>query len=56
MKKFSFSETFPVTRSATAAGTSVIEAMAAPKRAMSTVRAMGVNIFPSTPVSVRMGR
>ena len=56
MKRFSFSATRPVTSSATAAGTSVIEAIAAPVSASSTVSAIGVNILPSTPVRVRIGR
>ena len=50
MKQFSFSETVPVTSSATAAGTKVTERIAAPSSASSTVSAIGVNIFPSTPV------
>ena len=41
---------------ATAAGTNVIERMLAPRSAISTVSAIGVNILPSTPVSVRIGR
>lgn len=56
MKKFSFSENLPVTKIATAAGTNVIEKMAAPRSAISTVSAIGVNILPSTPVKVRTGR
>ena len=56
MNQFSFSETRPVTSSATAAGTKVIESTAAAPSAISTVSAIGVNILPSTPVSVRTGR
>ena len=56
MKKFSCSDTLPVTSSATAAGTNVIDRMLAPVSAISTVSAIGVNILPSTPVSVRIGR
>ena len=56
MNQFSCSDTLPVTNSATAAGTNVIDRMAAPVSAISTVNAIGVNIFPSTPVSVRIGR
>ena len=43
-------------RFATAAGTKVMAQIAAPVSAMSTVIAIGVNILPSTPVSVRIGR
>ncbi len=56
MKKLSCSETLPVTSRATAAGTNVSDRMLAPVNAISTVKAIGVNIFPSTPVSVRIGR
>jgi hypothetical protein len=53
---FSVSETLPVTTMATAAGTKVTEHSAAPASAISTVSAIGVNILPSTPVSVSTGR
>ena len=56
MKMFSFSETFPVTKIATAAGTNVIDNSAAPASAISTVSAIGVNILPSVPVRVSTGR
>ena len=56
MTRFSRSETLPVTRSATAAGTNVTESTAAPASAISTVSAIGVNILPSTPVRVSTGR
>ena len=46
----------PFEGGATAAGTKVMENSAAPRSAIKTVTAMGVNIFPSTPVSVRIGR
>ena len=52
----SCSETRPVMKIATAAGTKVTERIIAPRRAASTVNAIGKNIFPSMPVSVRIGR
>jgi hypothetical protein len=42
--------------SATTAGTKVNASTSAPRRASSTTCAMGRNIFPSMPVSVRIGR
>ena len=56
MKMFSSSDTLPVTKIATAAGTKVMENNTAPASAISTVSAIGVNILPSTPVSVSTGR
>lgn len=56
MKMFSVSETLPLTRIAIAAGTKVTDRRAAPASAISTVSAIGVNILPSVPVSVRTGR
>ena len=56
MNQFSCSDTFPRTSSATAAGTNVIDRTAAAPSANSTVIAIGVNILPSTPASVRIGR
>ena len=56
MSTFSFSDTRPVTNAATAAGTNVTDRIMADTSAMMTVSAIGVNILPSTPVSVRMGR
>ena len=55
ISKFSFSESFPVRNMATAAGTKVMDSTAAPMRAAITVNAIGWNIFPSTPVRVRIG-
>jgi hypothetical protein len=54
--RFSFSETRPLTKRATAARTKVMERIIAPRSAMTTVRAIGWNIFPSTPVRAKMGR
>jgi hypothetical protein len=45
----------PRNRTATSAGINVIDRMVAPVNAKSTVTAMGRNIFPSIPVSARMG-
>ena len=42
--------------SATAAGTKVTERIIAPSNAITTVSAIGWNIFPSTPVSAKIGR
>ena len=56
MNTFSLSETLPVTKIATAAGTKVTDSSAAPASAISTVSAIGVNILPSVPVRVRIGR
>ena len=52
----SFSETLPVTNSATAAGTKVNDNTIAPVNAITTVRAIGWNIFPSTPDNAKIGR
>ncbi len=43
------------TKSATAAGTKVTDRTSAPSSATTTVNAIGWNIFPSTPVSVKIG-
>ena len=56
MMRFSFSLTLLVINKATAAGMKVIERIMAPSSAATTVKAMGWNIFPSTPVSAKMGR
>ena len=46
----------PVVTNATIAGTNVIERIIAATKAITTVAAIGVNIFPSTPVRVITGR
>ncbi|MNC15727.1 hypothetical protein D3C75_635520 [compost metagenome] len=46
----------PVTNRAMAAGTKVTERIMAPSRAMTTVKAIGWNILPSTPVRAKIGR
>ena len=56
MMAFSFSATLSPINSATAAGMKVIDSSMAPSRAITTVRAIGVNMRPSTPVSAKMGR
>ena len=53
---FSFSATFPVTNCATAAGTKVSDNAIAAVKAMTTVNAIGWNIFPETPLSAKIGR
>ena len=55
IREFSFSATLLPMKSAMAAGTNVTERTIAPNSASSTVYAIGWNIFPSTPVSARMG-
>ncbi len=52
----SSSFTLPVTNSARAAGTKVTERIIAPSNAITTVKAMGWNILPSTPVRAKIGR
>ena len=52
---FSCSETLPVMKIATAAGINVTERIMAPRSAATTVKAIGWNIFPSTPVKAKMG-
>ena len=44
-----------MTKIATAAGTNVTERISAPSSAATTVNAIGWNIFPSTPVSAKIG-
>ena len=51
----SFSETLPVTKRATAAGTNVSDRSSAAVSASTTVNAIGWNIFPSTPDRAKMG-
>ncbi|MNF63403.1 hypothetical protein D3C84_451060 [compost metagenome] len=46
----------PVTNSAIAAGTKVTDSSMAPSNAMTTVNAIGWNIFPSTPLKAKIGR
>ncbi|MOA55404.1 hypothetical protein D3C78_1791910 [compost metagenome] len=52
----SSSLTLPVTNSAIAAGTKVTDSSMAPSNAMTTVNAIGWNIFPSTPLKAKIGR
>ncbi len=52
----SFSCTRPVTSIATAAGTKVTDKIIAPSSAATTVKAIGWNIFPSTPEREKIGR
>ncbi len=56
MTRFSPVRTRPPSHSAMAAGTKVSESSIAPLSASTTVMAMGWNIFPSTPVSAKIGR
>ncbi len=56
MRRFSRSATLPVIKMATAAGTKVTANTKAPINAATTVNAMGWNIFPSTPLSAKIGR
>jgi hypothetical protein len=42
--------------SATAAGMKVTDRIIAPSSAVTTVKAIGWNILPSTPVSAKIGR
>ena len=56
MKRLSFSRMLPVSSSEHSAGISVSDSTKAPPRASMTVMAMGWNIFPSIPVSARIGR
>jgi hypothetical protein len=56
MSRFSFSATRLPMNSATAAGTNVTERIMAPTRAITTVKAIGWNSLPSTPVSAKIGR
>ena len=53
---FSRSLTQPPRNTATAAGTKVTDSTIADSKAMTTVAAMGWNIFPSTPVRLKIGR
>ena len=55
MMRLSFSSTLPVTKVATAAGTKVRDSTRAAVKAMTTVMAIGWNIFPSTPVRAKIG-
>ncbi len=43
-------------KSATAAGMKVIDRIIAPSSAITTVKAIGWNSLPSTPVSAKIGR
>jgi len=43
-------------KTATAAGTNVTERIIAPSNAATTVKAIGWNIFPSTPVRAKIGK
>ena len=52
----SCSSILPVTKRAMAAGTKVTVSTSAQTSAVTTVKAMGWNIFPSTPVRLKMGR
>ena len=56
ISQFSFSLTRLPMNSATAAGMKVTDKIIAPTSAVTTVNAMGWNIFPSTPVRAKMGR
>src|SRR5687767_11074973 len=47
---------FLLRKAALIMGTYVSESMNAPRMAKATVCAIGLNIFPSTPTSARMGR
>ncbi len=53
---FLLREPGPLTKSATAAGTKVSDSTIAAVSAMTTVNAIGWNIFPSTPVRAKIGR
>ncbi len=53
---FSFSCTLPVMKVATAAGTKVMDSTIAESKATTTVKAIGWNILPSTPVSEKIGK
>ncbi|MOA70439.1 hypothetical protein D3C78_1993180 [compost metagenome] len=52
----SSSFTLPVTNMAIAAGTKVTDRTIAPSSAITTVKAIGWNILPSTPVRAKIGR
>ena len=56
MMIFSFSLTGPLNKIAIAAGTKVIDNNIAQHKAITTVIAIGWNIFPSTPVSANIGK
>ena len=56
MRAFSVSLTEPPKKNDASTGMSVMAKASAPPRANITVRAIGRNIFPSTPVSERIGR
>ena len=56
IQRDSFSFTSPVINNATAAGTKVTDKIIAPSNAITTVIAIGWNIFASTPVKAKMGR
>ncbi|EKD97947.1 MAG: hypothetical protein ACD_23C00663G0002 [uncultured bacterium] len=56
INRLSVSLTLEPMKSATAAGMNVTDRIMAPSSAMTTVKAMGWNILPSTPVSAKMGR
>ena len=56
MTRFSCSGILPPRNSATAAGTNVSDSSIALVSASTTVMAIGWNIFPSMPVSAKMGR
>ena len=53
---FSFSFTGPLNKIAIAAGTKVTDRSIAQHKAITTVMAIGWNIFPSTPVSAKIGK
>ena len=55
ISRFSFSLIGPRTNKAIAAGTKVSERIKAANKAMTTVKAMGWNIFPSTPLKAKIG-
>jgi hypothetical protein len=55
MSQFSFSAMGRLRNSAVAAGINVTDRIRAPRSAVTTVKAMGTNIFPSTPLSAKMG-
>ena len=56
MAKLSFSLIFPPRKYEQSTGMSVSARMSAPTSAKMTVSAIGLNIFPSMPVSERIGK
>jgi hypothetical protein len=56
IRRLSFSLTLLPISSATAAGMKVTDRIMAPSKAATTVNAIGWNIFPSTPVSAKIGK